>query len=71
MAQTDRDPVHAVRAFLAQAEPNAADPAALSPLTPQLREIYRRFDKVRQFHGGVGLSEALGRIMSSVGMPSD
>ena len=70
MTNADRDPIHAVKTFLTQTEPHAANPAALSALAPQLREIYRRFDKARQFQEGVGLSEALARIMNSVGMLS-
>jgi hypothetical protein len=54
MAKTGGDPIQDVKAFLAR----KIRPSR-SAIAPQLREIYRRFDRVRRFQEGVGLSEAL------------
>lgn len=62
MAKVDRDPIHAVKAFLARTDPQSGGGASVSAIAPQLREIYRRFSSARRFQEGIELSEALDRL---------
>ena len=62
MAKADRDPIHAVKAFLTRTDPQSNGRASLAAIEPQLREIYRRFSSARRFQEGIALSEALDRL---------
>ena len=64
MPKNDRDPVHAVKAFLQGGDPAALRSAMIDLVAPDLRVIQDRLDRARGIDPGVSFSESIDALLS-------
>jgi len=67
MPSSAQNPIHAVKAFLSEAQADPLEGKSLSALSLELEEIQARLRRARAFESRVSLSEDLERLFGTQG----